>query len=243
MARSCPTSPRTSELKLEKQITLGIICHAILRVHGQRCAAVPHTMDFLHTWLSSLTGVAAVAVLALIVQWRRQRAALRRRDAAAQAAWKPIAPRTEPVPLPGNLWAHDFRNQAPAVQDSEKNTHGERNAEAGETGAGTSASASAGASTGSGSGSGGGSARKQMRVVVWNIERGQKIARVIEELRRLNADVILLQEVDIACRRSHGVDVGAEIAAALRMNLVYVCQRVVAAVLIQAVVALARCRG
>ena len=36
-----------------------------------------------------------------------------------------------------------------------------------------------------------------------------KLAKVIEELKQLDADVIALQEVDIGCERSNGVDTGA----------------------------------
>lgn len=59
------------------------------------------------------------------------------------------------------------------------------------------------------------------RVLVWNIERGFRLRGVIDALRREDADVLLLQEVDVACARSGGVDVGAEVAAALGYTLVY----------------------
>ena len=43
----------------------------------------------------------------------------------------------------------------------------------------------------------------------WNIERGYQLAGIIEELRSIDADVISLQEVDVGCERSGGLDTGA----------------------------------
>jgi endonuclease/exonuclease/phosphatase family metal-dependent hydrolase len=45
--------------------------------------------------------------------------------------------------------------------------------------------------------------------IQWNIERGYQLAGIIEELRSINADVPSLQEVDVGCERSGGVDTGA----------------------------------
>jgi hypothetical protein len=45
-------------------------------------------------------------------------------------------------------------------------------------------------------------------LVQWNIERGYELEGIIEALRRLNADVIALQEVDVGCDRSGGADTG-----------------------------------
>ncbi len=39
-----------------------------------------------------------------------------------------------------------------------------------------------------------------VKLVQWNIERGYKLADVIEELRALDADVLALQEVGACCR-------------------------------------------
>ncbi len=47
-----------------------------------------------------------------------------------------------------------------------------------------------------------------MSLLQWNIERGYQLAGIIEELRRLDADVLALQEVDVGCDRSGGVDTG-----------------------------------
>ena len=60
----------------------------------------------------------------------------------------------------------------------------------------------------------------RLNVVSWNIERGTRFGGVLETLQKLDADVLLLQEVDRYCDRSGGRDVAAELAAALGMNWV-----------------------
>jgi endonuclease/exonuclease/phosphatase family metal-dependent hydrolase len=60
----------------------------------------------------------------------------------------------------------------------------------------------------------------RLDVVSWNIERGVRFDGVLDTLRRLDADVLLLQEVDRFCDRSGGRDVAADLAAALGMNWV-----------------------
>ena len=47
-----------------------------------------------------------------------------------------------------------------------------------------------------------------IKLLQWNIERGYKLPGIIEALRRLDADIISLQEVDVGCDRSGGVDTG-----------------------------------
>ena len=59
---------------------------------------------------------------------------------------------------------------------------------------------------------------QRLNVVSWNIERGVRFAGVLETLRKLDADVLLLQEVDRYCDRSGGRDVAADLASALGMN-------------------------
>ncbi len=51
--------------------------------------------------------------------------------------------------------------------------------------------------------------------MTWNIERGYELDAVISSLGAIDADVISLQEIDIGCERSGGVDTGAAIASAL----------------------------
>jgi hypothetical protein len=53
-----------------------------------------------------------------------------------------------------------------------------------------------------------------------NIERGVRFGGVLGTLQKLDADVLLLQEVDRYCDRSGGRDVAADLASALGMNWV-----------------------
>ena len=57
-----------------------------------------------------------------------------------------------------------------------------------------------------------------VRIVTWNIEQGVRLRDITAHLKRLNPDIVLLQEADIACRRSHYRHVPREIADALNMN-------------------------
>jgi endonuclease/exonuclease/phosphatase family metal-dependent hydrolase len=61
---------------------------------------------------------------------------------------------------------------------------------------------------------------RPLSVVTWNIERGIRFERVAETLDALDADIVLLQEVDRFCSRSDGRDVPRELAVRLRMNWV-----------------------
>jgi endonuclease/exonuclease/phosphatase family metal-dependent hydrolase len=42
----------------------------------------------------------------------------------------------------------------------------------------------------------------------WNIERGYKVDKIIQELLRLKPDIIALQEIDVGNDRSGGRDTG-----------------------------------
>ncbi len=59
-----------------------------------------------------------------------------------------------------------------------------------------------------------------LKIVTWNIERGTEYDAILEVLRSLNADVVLLQEVDWSCRRTNYRDVPRDLAGALGMNWV-----------------------
>ena len=61
---------------------------------------------------------------------------------------------------------------------------------------------------------------RPLRVVTWNIERGVKFDAVQSVLQELDADVVLMQEVDRFCSRSDDRDVARELAVRLRMNYV-----------------------
>jgi len=62
-----------------------------------------------------------------------------------------------------------------------------------------------------------------VRLLSWNIHRGYKIPESIKFLREQNADVILLQEVDIGCRRTECSDGVKEIGRALQLNTFFAC--------------------
>src|SRR5262249_5689170 len=63
--------------------------------------------------------------------------------------------------------------------------------------------------------------RSSIRVVDWNIDRGLQLSAIVEFLGDLNADVLLLQEVDINARRTHRVNIARAIAQKLRLNYVF----------------------
>lgn len=62
-----------------------------------------------------------------------------------------------------------------------------------------------------------------LRIVTWNIHHARgldervDVGRVVDELRALDADFVLLQEVDVGVRRSAGVDIPSELASRLGM--------------------------
>jgi endonuclease/exonuclease/phosphatase family metal-dependent hydrolase len=62
---------------------------------------------------------------------------------------------------------------------------------------------------------------RTLTVVTWNVARGVQFDAVRSELQRLDADVILLQEVDRFCGRSGSRDVARDLAMALDMNWVW----------------------
>ena len=63
--------------------------------------------------------------------------------------------------------------------------------------------------------------RSSIRVVDWNIDRGLQLRSIIDFLGDTNADIFILQEVDINARRTHRVNVAQEIAQKLRLNYVF----------------------
>jgi endonuclease/exonuclease/phosphatase family metal-dependent hydrolase len=60
-----------------------------------------------------------------------------------------------------------------------------------------------------------------IRIVSWNIERGLRFPGILEFLRTIQADLILLQEVDLNARRTQYRDVASELAHALHFNVVF----------------------
>jgi len=63
--------------------------------------------------------------------------------------------------------------------------------------------------------------RSSLRVVDWNIDRGLKLPAIIDFLADTNADVFILQEVDINAHRTHRLNIAREIARKLRVNYVF----------------------
>src|SRR3954471_4926030 len=62
---------------------------------------------------------------------------------------------------------------------------------------------------------------KSLRIVDWNIDRGQQLQGVTDFLVGANADVVILQEVDLNARRTHRLNIAEEIARKLEMNYVF----------------------
>ena len=60
-----------------------------------------------------------------------------------------------------------------------------------------------------------------MRVVNWNIERGLQLPEIIDFLESQNADLLILQEVDLNARRTRRLNIAEEIARRLGMNYVF----------------------
>jgi hypothetical protein len=54
--------------------------------------------------------------------------------------------------------------------------------------------------------------RSSIRLVDWNIDHGLQLSLIIDFLREANADILLLQEVDINARRTKRLNVAREIA-------------------------------
>jgi len=63
--------------------------------------------------------------------------------------------------------------------------------------------------------------RSSVRFVDWNIDRGLKLSEIIDFLGDSDADVFLLQEVDINAHRTQRLNIAQEIARKLRLNYVF----------------------
>lgn len=62
---------------------------------------------------------------------------------------------------------------------------------------------------------------KSIRVVSWNIDRGEQLGLVASELEHNPPDLCLLQEVDWNTARAGNLDVGSELAKRLHLNMSY----------------------
>jgi endonuclease/exonuclease/phosphatase family metal-dependent hydrolase len=63
--------------------------------------------------------------------------------------------------------------------------------------------------------------RSSMRIVDWNIDRGSQLRSIVDFLGDTNADIFILQEVDVNARRTHHLNIAQEIARKLRLNYVF----------------------
>ena len=59
------------------------------------------------------------------------------------------------------------------------------------------------------------------RIVSWNIERGLQFPKILDFLRAVRADLLLLQEVDLNARRTQYRDIASELAHSLNCNYVF----------------------
>jgi len=57
-----------------------------------------------------------------------------------------------------------------------------------------------------------------LKIISYNLERGYRLAEIIASLKEIDADVLLLQEIDVACMRSGVLDCVEEISKALGMG-------------------------
>ena len=59
------------------------------------------------------------------------------------------------------------------------------------------------------------------RIVSWNIERGLQLPKILDFLGSLDADLLLLQEVDLNACRTRYRDIASEVAHFLNLNYVF----------------------
>jgi endonuclease/exonuclease/phosphatase family metal-dependent hydrolase len=118
---------------------------------------------------------------------------------------------TTPLPLlpePGEIVFYDYRHPDAAVAAGSSSRGAAQPQPAGATSSSSSRRAH----------------RRAIRLAQFNVERGYELERVIDELKGLDADVIALQEVDVGCERSAGVDVGRAVARALGLCGFFLCE-------------------
>ena len=60
-----------------------------------------------------------------------------------------------------------------------------------------------------------------LRIVDWNIDRGLHLQAIIDFLAATNADILILQEVDLNARRTQRLNIAEEIARKLQMDYVF----------------------
>eukprot|EP00796_Vickermania_ingenoplastis_P005561 gene5561-4014_t len=62
------------------------------------------------------------------------------------------------------------------------------------------------------------------RIMQWNIERGAKIQGIIDVINYCEPDIIVLQELDVHCRRSGYLNTVKEIAKGVEAEIFFVCE-------------------
>jgi endonuclease/exonuclease/phosphatase family metal-dependent hydrolase len=63
--------------------------------------------------------------------------------------------------------------------------------------------------------------RTHAAILNWNIERGEHLNDIKEQIRQIKPDLCIFQEVDLGARRTHGEDVAKELAETFSMNYVF----------------------
>jgi len=60
-----------------------------------------------------------------------------------------------------------------------------------------------------------------LRIVDWNVDRGLHLSAITDFLASIQADILILQEVDLNARRTQHLNIAEEIARKLQMNYVF----------------------
>jgi endonuclease/exonuclease/phosphatase family metal-dependent hydrolase len=60
-----------------------------------------------------------------------------------------------------------------------------------------------------------------LRILNWNIDRGQHFQGIVAAMRETRPDLCIFQEVDLGARRTHGEDVAQELARTFGMNYTF----------------------
>jgi endonuclease/exonuclease/phosphatase family metal-dependent hydrolase len=63
--------------------------------------------------------------------------------------------------------------------------------------------------------------RAHAAILNWNIDRGEHLDDIKEQIRRHKPDLCIFQEVDLGARRTHRVDVAKDLAEAFDLNYVF----------------------
>ena len=63
-----------------------------------------------------------------------------------------------------------------------------------------------------------------LRILNWNIDRGQHFQGIVRAIRETRPDLCIFQEVDLGARRTHGEDVAEELAKTFGMNYTFAAE-------------------